>query len=266
MHASRRPRDRGSASRSAKHRPTARELPAGPEGVMATSVAAQTLSVNDEQTFTRARRERNSLSPDITGCPLRQQGATLREQLPQDGSMTASLVGAITSDREVGVPGERREQIENAAALRLLHLAPVSPAEGEPLPFTRGGLPELHEVIAWRKVRKPDVVEVAAGELGLRHPARRSSHRSDAQALVPSTRAAELDDTDRHKHLVFATAGLLCTRPVGLQRLRLQPTCAATDSDRRWRTRRAGLPEGTMWESSALRRLHPNAPRRPPSR
>jgi hypothetical protein len=49
-------------------------------------------------------------------------GSTFDEQLSEDGTVTATFILAVTSDREVALPGKCGEEIQKPGRVRLVHL------------------------------------------------------------------------------------------------------------------------------------------------
>src|SRR6185436_4363876 len=78
------------------------------------------------------------------------------------------------------------------------HLCPVFLRERCPFGGRGDLLSALHRFEARRQVRKPDVVPVLRGELGLGHAARRPAHRTDAGAFAATSGRSETDDAYAH--------------------------------------------------------------------
>src|SRR5437762_13323696 len=85
------------------------------------------------QTF-RARCSRSDPSFADSSAGILQQSA-------QDGAMAPRLVLAIAAHREVRMLRQRRQQLDRAGVLRLLHLGPVAPRERGP--FLLAGAAEV---------------------------------------------------------------------------------------------------------------------------
>ena len=136
------------------------------------------------------RNTKRSASDDV--------GAALGEQCAQHRAVAARLVGAIATHGQVGPVRKRREQIEHAARLRGFHLGRERALERRPRACVVGALCPLEQRLARREVGQPHVVEIALGELPLRHAARRPAHRTDPQSLLRMPRRTEADDADRH--------------------------------------------------------------------
>src|SRR5262245_19645152 len=142
-------------------------------------------------------------------------GAVLPQQLSQNRSVTARLVIAIAADGKVSVPRQRGQEIEKTRGRRTLHLGPVS--SDEPLPATTvpRGERNLHELVGWSQLRKPDVVEVPFRVFGLRHAARWTPDRPHPQTFALVAQSAELDHADsHHADLAAGARSSPCRGPV----------------------------------------------------
>lgn len=115
--------------------------------------------------------------------------------------MASRLVFAIATHREARLPGKSRQQIERSAVFGSRHLGPIALHESTPLALGLGTEAQLDRLRRRRKVRKPNVVPVARGKLGLRDAARRPPHRTDAQPLVRDSVSAQTNDPNGHESL-----------------------------------------------------------------
>ena len=130
----------------------------------------------------------NGISGQIRAAPA--------QQVPQRRTMTARLVGAIAADRKIGAVGQRRQQVQEAAVLGVLHFGFISPDEPAPSGLVFGRAAGLQEFFARSEIRQPDVVEVLRREFALGHPARRAPYRADAKTLALLAWTAQTDDAD----------------------------------------------------------------------
>src|SRR5262245_5229522 len=112
--------------------------------------------------------------------------------------MAAGFVGAVAADGEVRMPGQGRQQIEQAGSVRRPHLGAIALRIRRPVAVANDRPAELERARAGRQLRQPHVVPVLPGILGLLHAAGRATDRADAQALAGKPRAAEPDDADTH--------------------------------------------------------------------
>src|SRR5438128_386649 len=105
--------------------------------------------------------------------------------------MAARLILAVTADRKVGAARQPGDELEQPLGGRLAHLAPVAARKLAPAGVgPRLGERPAHELLARRKLRHPDVVEIALSVIGLAHAARRSARGADTQSLLRLSRAA----------------------------------------------------------------------------
>src|SRR4051812_29005876 len=111
--------------------------------------------------------------------------------------MTAVRVGAVATDAELGMTGERRQQGDQPGRARGAHLASILPREACPAGVReRLALDPRQQRGAGREVGYPDVVEVPRGDLVLAHPSWRSTDRPKAEAFACAAWRAEADDAN----------------------------------------------------------------------
>src|SRR5258706_9560448 len=125
-------------------------------------------------------------------------GALRREELAEHRTMAARLVLAVAPDGKVRVAREEREHLERVPGLRPRHLGAVLLRESRPLRRRLRGEPQLHRLDTRGERREPGVVEVAPGELALRHPARRAANGAQARPLACGARRSQSHDANRH--------------------------------------------------------------------
>src|SRR4051794_26552182 len=109
--------------------------------------------------------------------------------------MTPRFVLAVAANREVRRLRERSKELDQALRVRLAHLTAVLALKAGPSKRVPGfGQEPRDEVGGRREVRHPDIVVVQSRRVFLADAARRTSHRAEAQALVPLAWCAESDD------------------------------------------------------------------------
>ena len=106
------------------------------------------------------------------------------QQLAEHRTMTMGFVLAVTTDREIGLAREGREQFDGMTVFRRRHLGPILFDKPRPLSRSFRLQSELHRRQAGREIRKPDVIPVLRGKLRLGDTARRTAHGANAQAFL----------------------------------------------------------------------------------
>src|SRR4051794_31890244 len=112
--------------------------------------------------------------------------------------MTAAFVRAIATDGEVRLTRERRQKVEEARVLALLHLLAISTDEALPLAVRCRCESALHEAGARRELRQPDVIPVVGGKAFSPYTARRAAHCTNAQSLSGHSVGPKTNDTNAH--------------------------------------------------------------------
>lgn len=97
--------------------------------------------------------------------------------------MAAVFVLAIATEREIGRVGKRGQKIEYSLSAGLLDFRSKLALKGRPLLFISCRLTLMHEVGAGRKIRKPDVVKIAAGEFCFWDSSGRSANGAQAKSF-----------------------------------------------------------------------------------
>ncbi len=123
----------------------------------------------------------------------------LEEQFAQHGAVAMGFIGAIASDREIGLMRQRRQQIERMPRARRGHFAPVLSCESAPVPCGSCGQRPLEQFLAWRQRRQPHIVKILRGVLGLENAPRRTSYGADAQAFPRQAVGSQTDDANSHR-------------------------------------------------------------------
>jgi len=125
-------------------------------------------------------------------------GSPLDQKLPENRTVAAVLVLAVTTDREVRLVREGREQVQHPRGLRLRHLGPVLPLEALPFPRRLRPLRFFDQLGARSQIREPHIVPVLGRVTLLRDPSRRPAHGPNAQAFTFHPFAAQSYDTNAH--------------------------------------------------------------------
>ena len=116
--------------------------------------------------------------------------------------MTASLVLAVASDREVCMVRKFSKQLQGVTRFGFRHLGPVPLHKRCPLRGSPGSLGPFHDFEARRQDRKPYVVPVPGRELAFRNPTRRTTYGSDTHALSFSSRSSKPYNTRNQGRLL----------------------------------------------------------------
>ena len=112
--------------------------------------------------------------------------------------MTMGLIFAVAADREISLPGKRREEFKGVSVLGSGHFGTILFDESVPLSRSFGAEGEFHDRKAWRESREPDIVPVLRGEFRLGHATWWTADGADTQAFVFGSRAAESYNADGH--------------------------------------------------------------------
>ena len=121
-----------------------------------------------------------------TGAKLNRivhQRAALEEDLAQHRAVAAGFIGTITTDGEVGLMGQRRENIQRCTLIGRGHFRPVLFHEAIPVPFRPSRERLLDQCRARRQRRQPDIVEILRGILRLPYASRRASHGAETKTF-----------------------------------------------------------------------------------
>lgn len=112
--------------------------------------------------------------------------------------MAAGFVLAITAEGKVCLVRKRSKQVKRSACVWLRHLGAKMLFECAPGLFVFRGL-RLGDQLGRRgQDRIPDVIKISACKLCLRHSARRTAHRTEAQPFVFFAWSPEPDDLNGH--------------------------------------------------------------------
>ena len=116
--------------------------------------------------------------------------------------MAPALILTVAANRKVRLVRKRGQQIQDPTRLRPVHLCAVALRKHAPGTLVLRPQGCLQERFAWRKIRQPDIVEVARGDLALGDASRGTPNGTDPHALVLCPTAPKLDDPDCHSALL----------------------------------------------------------------
>jgi hypothetical protein len=123
---------------------------------------------------------------------------SLRQQLAQYGPVTARLVLAVTTHRDICVMRQCGKQIKNPALFWIGHLGEIFPDKCAPVFFGFSSPPQCHEFRGWCYVWEPNVIPIFRCVFALRYATWRTPHRPDAQSFSTKPVGAETHDSDGH--------------------------------------------------------------------
>jgi len=75
-------------------------------------------------------------------------GAAFGEQLPEDGAMASGFVGAVATERKIGLVRQGGKGVEEGALMGVGHFLPVFLHEATPVPVCLRGQGLLYELAA----------------------------------------------------------------------------------------------------------------------
>jgi hypothetical protein len=110
--------------------------------------------------------------------------ASLFQQLPEDAAVAAVFMFAVATDGKVRSSRKRGQQVEHLAGVGAIHFATVQARKAVPIGLNGRCLSLRLQLRAGRQVGQPDIVVIAAGELGFGCAARRPPHGTVAQSFI----------------------------------------------------------------------------------
>lgn len=130
-------------------------------------------------------------------CISEKDRPALLQQGAQHGSVASVFPVTVAANGEVGARGKRCQECQGATRGRFTHLRAEASREFVPLGLGTAGLRFRHERRHRGQFRIPHVIPVVPRVAILAHSTRRPADSADANALVWTSRCAQLDNRDR---------------------------------------------------------------------
>ena len=157
-----------------------------------------------------------SPAPSLRSLAGPEFGTLLKEQVSQNRPVTASLVLAVATHREVRVVRQHSQQFSGMIGFGLYHFGPVSLHKPGPLRRGLGSLCQFHRFETRCQVRKPHVVPIFRCKVRPWNTTRWKTYGSDTNTLSFDSRRPKPNNTDNQGNLLTLTPNIRAMRGAGV--------------------------------------------------